>query len=128
MSDIPGDAGIVADPAGARHDYRRQLGYHRRMVHTDIIDNLKRREAELRALGVDALYLFGSHARGDARPGSDVDLFFDAAGRKNFSLLDLAGIADRIGDLLCTKADVHLRDCLHRRIRPQAETDALRVF
>jgi predicted nucleotidyltransferase len=46
----------------------------------------------------------------------------------DLSLLDLAGIVDRIGDLLGTKADVHLRACLHRRIRPQAETDALRVF
>lgn len=98
------------------------------MLRADIIDRLKRQEVELRALGVGALYLFGSHARGDAHSGSDVDLFFDAEGRENLSLLDLAGIAGRIGDLLGAKADVHLRDCLHRRIRPQAETDALRVF
>jgi predicted nucleotidyltransferase len=98
------------------------------MSRIEVIDRLREREAELRGLGVGALYLFGSRARGDAHADSDIDLFFDAAAGMDLSLLDLAGIVDRIGDLLGTKADVHLRACLHRRIRPQAETDALRVF
>jgi predicted nucleotidyltransferase len=37
---------------------------------------LKEHEAELKQLGIEHLYLFGSTARGDARPDSDVDLFF----------------------------------------------------
>ena len=41
------------------------------------ISRLKAHEAELRRLGVQHLWLFGSTARGDARPDSDVDLFFD---------------------------------------------------
>jgi predicted nucleotidyltransferase len=38
---------------------------------------LKAHEAELKRLGVEHLYLFGSTARGEARVTSDVDLFFD---------------------------------------------------
>lgn len=38
---------------------------------------LKAHETELRHLGVQYLWLFGSTARGEARPDSDVDLFFD---------------------------------------------------
>ena len=38
---------------------------------------LQAHEAELRCLGVQHLYLFGSTARGEARPDSGVDLFFD---------------------------------------------------
>jgi uncharacterized protein len=41
------------------------------------ISLLKAHEAELRRLGVQHLYLFGSTARGEARSDSDVDLFFD---------------------------------------------------
>lgn len=43
------------------------------------IAKLKEHEAELKQLGIEHLYLFGSTARGDAREDSDVDLFFDHA-------------------------------------------------
>jgi len=43
----------------------------------DVIARLKASEVELRRLGVEHLYLFGSTARNEARLDSDVDLFFD---------------------------------------------------
>jgi hypothetical protein len=43
----------------------------------EAISKLKQHAAELKRLGVDHLYLFGSTARGEAREDSDVDLFFD---------------------------------------------------
>jgi hypothetical protein len=43
----------------------------------EAIARLKQHEAEFKQLGVEHLYLFGSTARGEARPDSDVDLFFD---------------------------------------------------
>jgi predicted nucleotidyltransferase len=47
------------------------------MERDDAITKLRAHEAELRQLGVEHLYLFGSTARGEAREDSDVDLFFD---------------------------------------------------
>ena len=47
------------------------------MDRTEAIARLKAHEAELKQLGVQHLFLFGSTARGDAREDSDVDLFFD---------------------------------------------------
>ena len=41
------------------------------------INLLKAHEAELRRLGVQRLWLFGSTARREVRADSDVDLFFD---------------------------------------------------
>jgi uncharacterized protein len=41
----------------------------------EAIAKLREHEAELRQLGVEGLYLFGSTARGEARGDSDVDLF-----------------------------------------------------
>ena len=40
----------------------------------DVIATLRAHEAELRAAGIHRLSLFGSVARGDAGPDSDVDL------------------------------------------------------
>ncbi len=47
------------------------------MERSEVIAKLKQNEAELKQLGVEHLYLFGSTARGEAREDSDVDLFFD---------------------------------------------------
>ena len=47
------------------------------MEPSEVIAKLKQHEAELKRLGVEHLYLFGSTARGEAREDSDVDLFFD---------------------------------------------------
>jgi predicted nucleotidyltransferase len=40
------------------------------------ISRLQHHEADLKRLGVEHLYMFGSTARGEARDDSDVDLFF----------------------------------------------------
>jgi predicted nucleotidyltransferase len=45
------------------------------MNREDALARLKAHEAELKALGVEHLFLFGSTARGEAREDSDVDLF-----------------------------------------------------
>jgi uncharacterized protein len=47
------------------------------MDRTEAIARLREHEAELKALGVQRLYLFGSTASGEAGTESDVDLFFD---------------------------------------------------
>ena len=88
---------------------------------------MKEHETELRQLGVQHLYLFGSTARGDARPDSDVDLFLDYE-RGAFNLFDLMEIRERASAILGRKADVTTRDSLHRLLRPKIEAAALRVF
>ena len=47
------------------------------MNRDEVIDLLRERAAELKRLGVEHLYMFGSMARDEARADSDVDLFFD---------------------------------------------------
>ena len=90
---------------------------------------LRAREAELRSAGVAALYLFGSAARGEATPTSDVDLFLDQADLEAFDLLDLINVSDRIGEALGgIRVDLATRGSLHPVLRPAIESGAIRVF
>ncbi len=51
--------------------------YSAPMKRDEAISLLQAHEADLKRLGVQRLYLFGSTARGEAGDDSDVDLFFD---------------------------------------------------
>ena len=79
----------------------------------------------LRAKGVAALYVFGSVARGEGGPGSDVDFFLDL---RPDGLLDLVGVKNRLTEALGSEADVHMRNSLHWRIRDKVIGQAVRVF
>jgi len=62
------------------------------------IQRLLASEREIRQLGVRRLALFGSVARGEARPGSDVDLLVEfAPGQKSFDrFLALSDLLERL--------------------------------
>ena len=91
------------------------------------IETLRAHEADLHRAGVARLYLFGSVARREARPDSDVDLFFDTDNPR-FSLIELVDIQQQVSDILGTETDVMTRTSLHPMLRSQIETEALRVF
>lgn len=91
------------------------------------IAKLKEHEAELKQLGVEHLYLFGSTARGDARPDSDVDLFFDHP-LGSLGLYELMDVKDAASRILGCKADIMTRRSLHRVLRERIEASALQVF
>jgi len=47
------------------------------MTRDEALTRLRYRESDLKRIGVQSLYLFGSTARNEAEASSDVDLFFD---------------------------------------------------
>jgi len=71
-----------------------------------VIAKLREHEAELKSAGIEHLSLFGSKARGDDSPKSDVDLMaeFDAA--RKFSLLDMVALENRLADILDMPVDL----------------------
>ena len=97
------------------------------MQRDEIIAKLKRHEADLRRLGVEHLYLFGSTARDAAREDSDVDLFFDY-GRGKLGLFELMDVKEETSRILGRKADIMTRDSLHKVLRSRIEASALQVF
>jgi uncharacterized protein len=97
------------------------------MERSEAIAKLKRHEAELKELGIEHLYLFGSTARGEARDDSDVDLFFDhpEGSLGLFALIDVKEAAARI---LGQKTDIMTRRSLHPVLRERIEGSALQIF
>ena len=81
----------------------------------------------LQAAGVGNLYLFGSTARDEAGPDSDVDLFFDPA-RNDLSLFDVMDVRDQLAVLLGRRVDVMTRGSLHPYLKSRIEAEAIRVF
>jgi uncharacterized protein len=63
------------------------LAYTQNMRRDEVIAKLKETEPALRDFGVGALYLFGSHARDEAKSDSDVDVFVDPAPERDFGFL-----------------------------------------
>jgi predicted nucleotidyltransferase len=97
------------------------------MKREDAISRLQQHEADLKRLGVERLYLFGSTARGEAGDESDVDLFFDYQKGK-LGLFELMDVKEYATTILGRKTDIMTRDSLHRILRPQIEASAIRVF
>ena len=97
------------------------------MNRADAIRVLKRYEAELKGLGVEHLFLFGSVARGEADGASDVDLFFDHR-KGGLGLYELMDVKQKAQEILGTKTDIMTRASLHPLLREQIEKAAQRIF
>ena len=97
------------------------------MERDDAIEKLRAHEAELRQLGVEHLYLFGSTARGEAREDSDIDLFFDHP-EGSLGLYQLMDVKDTAVRILGRKTDIMTRRSLHPVLRQRIEASALQVF
>jgi predicted nucleotidyltransferase len=97
------------------------------MTRDEAIRRLKDHQAELKRLGVEHLYLFGSIADDHGRDDSDVDLFFDHQKGKLglYELMDLKEIASAI---LGRRADIMTRESLHPTLRARIEQAAVLVF
>jgi predicted nucleotidyltransferase len=66
--------------------------------------------------------VFGSVARGEERPDSDVDLLVDLADDRGFS--DYLAFAEELERLLGRKVDLVLARSLSPHFRPYIEADA----
>lgn len=93
-----------------------------------VLTVLRAQEAYLTQRGITGLWVFGSVARGEARPGSDVDLFATFDPQAKLSLVGLASLRADLSELLGAPADLVANDTLHPAIRAQAEHEAVRVL
>ena len=93
-----------------------------------VLRKLRDAETALRQEGVSAIWVFGSVARGEADPDSDVDLALEFDPDRQPTLFTLARLQELIGTQLGTKVDLGLRRDLRPHVAQAFERDAVRAF
>jgi hypothetical protein len=98
------------------------------MTRDDIIATIRAHRAEIDKFGVKRLALFGSVARGEDRPESDVDFLveFEDWGFKGFFKRHIR-LKHLLEDLIGRKIDLILARSLRREFKPYVEKDLLDV-
>jgi predicted nucleotidyltransferase len=93
-----------------------------------IIAVLRENEAPLRARGVAHAALFGSRARGDARPDSDIDILIETEPDALEDVYSYVALKAFIAGLFQEPVDVVDRGFLKPLVRPPAEASAVYTF
>lgn len=86
---------------------------------------LRASQAQLGKFHVKSLALFGSVARDEAGPESDLDLLLEFDGPATFDLY--MGLKLFLEDLLGCRVDLVMRKALKPRMLPSVEREAVRV-
>lgn len=93
-----------------------------------VIRVIRAHQADLLALGVGRLWLFGSIARGEADSRSDVDVMIAIPAGRKFSLFDLGEVRVELCELLGREADVVIEEDLRPDLRRDIALDLIEVF
>jgi len=95
------------------------------MQREDVLKLIADNRETISALGVKSLALFGSLARGDAGPESDIDILVEFQGPSTFDrYMDLKFFLE---ELLNRPVDLVTRKALKPRLRPYVEKEAIYV-
>lgn len=98
------------------------------MTREEIVASLRMTEPKLHAEGVTRLAIFGSRARRDARPDSDLDVLIEVDPNARFSLLNLSGVGLIIEDATGIPAQVCLRRSIEAGMARRIAGDIVEVF
>ena len=109
-------AGSMRTATRQSESLRAAIASHRRAL-----------EEILGRYGATNARLFGSVARGDATPESDIDLLVDLTPGGGNELLRVSGIAEELTELLGTRVDVVATSLLRGEVSSSAHADAVAV-
>jgi predicted nucleotidyltransferase len=95
------------------------------MTRNEISDLIKARLPQLDVLNVESLHLFGSAARGEARPRSDADFIVRFKSAPSYDqFMDLKLLLE---DALGTRIDLVTERAIRPELRDKIERDSVRV-
>ncbi|HEV2155962.1 nucleotidyltransferase family protein [Bradyrhizobium sp.] len=93
-----------------------------------LVGKLRELAPALRAAGVKRLYIFGSRARGDARPDSDLDVLVETTSREETPRFDFFKVLRLIEDEVGLTTQISMRNLLKPRIAERIADDLVEVF
>ena len=93
-----------------------------------VLRKLRNSEDALRQEGVTGIWVFGSVARGDAGPDSDVDLAVEMDPKRGVSLFTLGRLQAIVQSILGAKVDLGIRSDLRPHVADAFARDAVQVF
>lgn len=98
------------------------------MRRDEAIAKLKQAEPAIRELGASSLYLFGSHARDEAGPQSDVDVFIERDPSRDFGFDEFMGIYLTLREALGAEVGYSTCEGIVEFFRPDIERESIRIF
>lgn len=93
---------------------------------SEVLSKVKAHQATLETMGVKSLDLFGSVARDQASPTSDIDFLVEFS--QPFGLFQLLDVQYFLENLLQRSIDLGTVDSLKENLREPVLKDAIRVF
>ena len=93
-----------------------------------LIERLRALGAELRFHGVQRAHVYGSRARGAARPDSDLDLLVDLEPGRRFTLVHLVRLERRLTELLGVTTYVDTWSSVPDNVRGEIRAEAVSVL
>jgi predicted nucleotidyltransferase len=98
------------------------------IIREAILNRLRELAPALKAEGVTKLAIFGSRARGDARPDSDLDVLVETTARGTPPSFDLFKVMHLIEDATGLRVQISQRDLLKPRVAERIADDVIEVF
>lgn len=94
----------------------------------EALTTLRQHEKDLRARGVCRAAVFGSVARGENRPDSDLDIMVDVDPESHMTVYDYVGLKEYIASLFKGPVDVVDREGLKPYLREPIIQEAVDAF
>jgi uncharacterized protein len=98
------------------------------MTREEIVAAIRGNSEAIKAAGVTGLAIFGSRARGDNRPDSDIDVLIEVEPDASFSILNLIGVEHIIQDATGLQTQATLRRSMPSRFAQRIADDIVEVF
>ena len=100
----------------------------RNLAREQLLKELLELKPQFERDGVTHVTLFGSRARKDNRPDSDVDLMIEIDESRRFSLLDLVGVGHIVEDNIGLPANIFMKRSLDPAFAEETKPDQIQIF